>query len=65
MATVEERLTAVESELARLRIQVEQKGNWIARISGSMKDFPEFEEVVQLGRDWRRSDLAADGEDGD
>jgi hypothetical protein len=67
MASVEDRLTAVEFELARLRQQMEQKPNWIARITGSMKDFPEFEDLLELGSEWRRNDGAspANGKDGD
>jgi len=43
--SIEERLTMLEKEVARLKLQVEQlpkpNGNWLERISGSMKDIPE------------------------
>jgi hypothetical protein len=35
--------------------------NWIERITGSMEAFPEFEEVVRLGREMRHAQLAVDG----
>jgi hypothetical protein len=62
MSTVslEERMTALESELQTLKDEVrslsssKSKPNWIDKVSGSMADFPEFEEVVRLGREWRK-----------
>jgi hypothetical protein len=61
MATVsdlEERVRRLEADLAALKQRVagqEDALTWIERVSGSMKDFPEFEEVVRLGRDLRKS----------
>jgi hypothetical protein len=31
-------------------------GDWVNQIAGSMVPFPEFAEVVRLGRELRRSD---------
>ena len=58
--SLEERMTALESELRNLRNEVRSlstntpKPDWINKVSGSMADFPEFEEVVRLGREWRK-----------
>ncbi len=55
---LESRLTAVEKELAELRAIVRGKNRtqpWYKAIIGSMKDFPEFEEVVRLGREQRQA----------
>jgi hypothetical protein len=31
------------------------EANWLDDFAGSMKEFPEFEEVVRLGREFRES----------
>jgi hypothetical protein len=36
--------------------------DWLKRITGSMKDFPEFEDLLRYGREYRESDRPA-GED--
>jgi hypothetical protein len=55
--SLEARLEAVEKELAELKALVHFRDYrpWYEHIVGSMKDFPEFEEVLQLGREWRNS----------
>ena len=56
--TVEQRLTAVERDLAELKERVthqEKNGSWIERIAGTFKDVPEFDEIVRLGREFRES----------
>jgi hypothetical protein len=56
---LEERLTAVERDLADLRNHVlgsRRAAPWFKKMIGSMKDYPEFEEVVQLGREIRKAD---------
>lgn len=62
--TVEERLTALEREVAQLSLKVEQlanpKGNWIERISGTMTDDPAFAEAMRLGAEIRRADRPPD-----
>ena len=62
--TLEERLIAVEKELAELRqwrvasrLKVLPWENWVEAISGSMKDFPEFDKVLEYGREFRRQQL--------
>jgi hypothetical protein len=43
--TMEERLAALEKEVALLKMRLDQltspKGDWITKLSGSMKDIPE------------------------
>jgi uncharacterized small protein (DUF1192 family) len=58
--SLEERLTALESELRTLKDEVrslssgKSKTNWIEQVSGSMAEFPDFDEVVRLGAEWRK-----------
>ena len=58
---LEERLTAVERELAELKDHVFRSHRarpWFEKMIGSMKDYPEFAEVVKLGREIRQADAA-------
>ena len=58
-STLEERMSQVEQDLAKLKAQVDRlrpKENWIDRITGSFKDDPEFEEIPRLGREIRQAD---------
>ena len=62
MATlsVEERLAALEAEVAQLKTQLTQQKQetsipWWQQISGVFKDDPMFEEAMRLGREWRES----------
>ncbi|HVC96954.1 MAG TPA: hypothetical protein VND64_24965 [Pirellulales bacterium] len=55
METIEQRVTALEKEVADLKKQLPRKDNWVDEIVGSMKDFPEFDEVLRLGAEFRRS----------
>jgi transcriptional regulator with XRE-family HTH domain len=56
---LEERVRRLEMELAGLKRQVAGTAGsasaWIERISGSMEGFPEFEQVIQLGREMRQA----------
>ena len=61
---LEQRITALEREVAEIRLRIGDKstnGNWVDEIAGSMKSFPEFDEVVRLGREFRdsQSDVAS------
>ena len=52
------RVSTLEGEVAALRAaemarKAEGSRSWIDKINGSMKDFPEFAEVVRLGKEWR------------
>jgi hypothetical protein len=56
---LEERVAKLEAEVAELKTRLGlpvATPDWIARISGSMKDYPEFEEVTRLGREFRNAD---------
>jgi len=56
--TVEERLTALEQELQALKQQVtvqKDHRSWIEKIAGTFKDDPDFEEIVRLGREFRKA----------
>jgi len=56
--TIEARLTRVERELAILKSKAPRnKYNWIAEISGSFKDDPDFDEIVRLGKEMRDAEL--------
>ncbi len=58
-ATLEARLEVVERELAELKRHVfraEAMRPWYQRMIGSMKDYPEFDEVVRLAREIRKAD---------
>lgn len=56
MSSVEERLSALESEVAVLRDRVAPCDDWFRRVSGSLKNYPEFDEVIRLGREAREQD---------
>lgn len=56
--TIEERVDELEREMARVKRCVGgslSAADWIDSVSGSMKQFPEFDEVVDLGAEFRRS----------
>ncbi|MFO1430540.1 MAG: hypothetical protein U1F76_10445 [Candidatus Competibacteraceae bacterium] len=56
---IEQRLTAVEKAISELQQQLvnrPQALNWIGQITGSFKDEPAFEEVLEFGRAIRLAD---------
>ena len=56
---LEERLTAVERDLAELKdhvLRADRQRPWFEKMIGTMKDYPEFAEVVKLGREIRKAD---------
>jgi hypothetical protein len=60
MATLEEleqRLIAVEKAIAELRQQTATPASesWLDRIAGKFENDPEFEKVIQYGREFRES----------
>jgi len=61
MATIEQRVSALESAVADLRERVADRRPWPVRIQGSMAEFPEFEEVLRLGRELRSGEQEAKG----
>ena len=57
--TIEDRLVAVEKDIALLKGKVlidNASRPWYVKIVGSMKDHPEFDDVVGLGREIRKAD---------
>ena len=58
------RVSALEREIAELRRRVrrEPSNTWLENVAGSMNDFPEFEEVLRLGRRIRKSEGFAENE---
>ena len=66
MPGVEERLAKLEKEVqalkeARSGNPFGKKPGWISKVSGSFKDDPEFDEILRLGREERKSDMLNDG----
>lgn len=64
--SIEERLTAVERELADLKTRLSatpKSENWVDKISGSFKDDPEFDEILRLGREFRQADRPKDDDE--
>lgn len=60
---IEQRLTAVEhavSELQRQLGTVPASANWLEKITGSFKDAPAFEDVLEFGRAIRSADRPFD-----
>lgn len=57
--SVEERLAALEQEVARLRSKVEAKENgskpWWQQIAGTFEGDPYYAEAMRLGREYRES----------
>jgi hypothetical protein len=58
-ASIEQRLAAVELAVAdiqrRLLVQA-PAANWLERVTGSFKDEPAFDEVLEYGRAFRAAD---------
>ena len=67
--TLEERLTAVEIELQKLKQEKEQNEvrkeavPWWEQIRGQFKDDPDYLEAMRLGREYRESLRPADDEE--
>lgn len=58
--TIDERLTAVEQELSRLKESVSGNGShdrWPERFVGAFESDPAFDEAAQLAAEYRRSQL--------
>jgi len=55
---LEVRLAALEREFADFKQKYAANGSgrhWLQRMTGMFKDFPEFDEIVKLGREYRQS----------
>ena len=58
----EDRLATLEAEVAQIKRQLGQERqpqNWLDRVLGSMTQYPEFQEVLRLGREFRQADRAS------
>jgi hypothetical protein len=60
VVSLEERVAALESEVARLRERLAEEKPpavvpWWEQIYGTFADSPEYEEAMRLGRDYRES----------
>jgi len=67
-ASVEERLAALEAEVAQLKVrlegvQPEGKVPWYDRIFGTFAGSEEYKEAMRLGREYRESLRPKDDED--
>lgn len=55
--SVEERLAALEVEVARIKAQVDEEfpapRPWWEQIRGTFRNDPVYDEAMRLGRDWR------------
>lgn len=56
---LEDRVAALEAEVARLRVKVEgaasQGRDWWNKIAGTFANDPAYEEAMRLGREYRES----------
>jgi hypothetical protein len=57
--SVEDRLAALEAEVARLRTKLEEKEEpavpWWKKIAGTFEGDPYYAEAMRLGREYRQS----------
>ncbi|MBI2480232.1 MAG: hypothetical protein HYV60_16850 [Planctomycetia bacterium] len=58
--TIEQRLAAVENELRKLKRKIESADSWYDRMTGAFENDPAFEELLDLGRQFRESQGRAD-----
>ena len=62
---IEDRLAALEKEVAALKHRIAGQGpgaDWLTRVAGSMQDEPDFDTVLELGRQARNADQPAEDE---
>ena len=58
-ATLEQRMTILEETVRQLQVDVNARqpaADWLERVIGSMKDEPDFDEVLAHGRAIRQAD---------
>ena len=57
--SLEDRVTALENEMARLKARLEpskdRSSDWIDKIYGSFANDPIYEQAMRLGREYRES----------
>jgi hypothetical protein len=58
-SSVEARFAAIEAEIAQLKKQVasndKAQSNWLTETFGVYADFPEYDQVIKYGRQYRES----------
>ncbi len=56
---LEQRVSTLETELSEIKRMLakssQQKSPWWLKVAGSFEQDPTFDEVVQLGQEWRKS----------
>ncbi|MCA2667870.1 MAG: hypothetical protein IM486_05105 [Microcystis sp. M114S2] len=52
---LEQRVTALETELLEIKQKLTQTHSWWLKIAGSFEEDQTFDEVVKLGQEWRKS----------
>ncbi len=56
---LEQRVSTLETELLEIKLLLAQssqpKSPWWLKVAGSFEQDPTFDEVVQLGQEWRKS----------
>jgi len=56
--TLESRLAHIERELAILKARTPcDKSNWLAEITGTFRDDPDFAQMVRLGKELRDAEV--------
>ena len=63
LPVIEDRLDVLERELAEVKVKLARvaaqssgtQPDWLDVMEGSMSEFPEFDEMVRLGREYRKS----------
>ncbi len=58
VATLERAVAELQQQVCDRKLKVPPSSNWVEAISGSMEDFPEFEKVLEYGRQIRREQMA-------
>lgn len=64
-AIIEERMTAIEQSIRELQTAMRTRqpaADWLDQVIGSMKDDPEFDEVLAYGRAIRQADRPAENQ---
>ena len=64
--TLEQRVAALEQDVRALKLKGQAQlfskanpnPNWVEEVAGSMKDFPEFDDVRKIMREMREAELA-------
>lgn len=65
MSDVEARLVKIEREielLKRANKSPEKKEDWVAKVTGTFKNDPDFREIVRLGKEQRDAELPPEAE---